>query len=219
MTHPSPIRKHTLVVGPFQCNCSVLICEKTREAIVIDPGDELPRIRAYCEKQSAMLKYAVHTHAHLDHIGAAGELKAWSPATKLCLHRDDEWLFQNLVMQGQLFGLTYAPPPPVDYFMQDAEELRFGEQSFEVLHTPGHSPGGVCLAFKAGALAEEPVLFSGDTLFQLSIGRTDLWGGDHRLLLKSIRDRLLTRDVQTRVFPGHGEATTIGVEARENPFL
>lgn len=213
------LKKHTLVVGPFQCNCSLLVCEKTKEAIVVDPGDELERITAECQKQGVNLKYAVHTHAHLDHIGAIGGLKAAMPTMQIALHKGDEWLYQNLPMQGQLFGIKYDVPPPVDHFLEDEETVAFGEHKFKVIHTPGHSPGGICLHFNAGALGETPVVFSGDTLFQLSVGRTDLWGGDHKLMIKSIKERLLSLDEQTVVHPGHGPRTTIAVESRENPFL
>ncbi|MBI3556942.1 MAG: MBL fold metallo-hydrolase [Deltaproteobacteria bacterium] len=213
------IQKHTLVVGPFQCNCSVLVCAKTKEAIVIDAGDEFDRIKAWVESQGASVKYSVHTHAHLDHIGAVEALKKWRPQTKICLHKADEGLYKNLAMQGQLFGIKYDSPPPIDQFIEHEEVLKFGDHKFSVIHTPGHSPGGVCLRFEGGELAPEPVVFSGDTLFQQSIGRTDLWGADHGALIRSIKDRLLTLDEQTRVYPGHGPATTIAVEARENPFL
>jgi hydroxyacylglutathione hydrolase len=113
------LKKHTLVVGPFQCNCSILVCERTKEAIVIDAGDELERIVAACQKAGVTLKYSVHTHAHLDHIGAVKGLKAAMPATKICLHKDDNQLYEALPMQGQMFGFQYDVPPPVDHFMQD----------------------------------------------------------------------------------------------------
>lgn len=213
------LKKHTLVVGPFQCNCSIVVCEKTKEAIIVDAGDEFEKIRAAVEKHGVTVKYSVHTHAHLDHIGAVGGLKAWRPETKICLHKGDEWIYQNLPMQGQLFGFEYAPPPPVDHFMEHEEVMTVGEHKFSVIHTPGHSPGGVCLKFEGGALQAEPVVFSGDSLFQLSIGRTDLWGADHRQLIKSIKERLLSLDDQTVVHPGHGPSTSVAVEARENPFL
>lgn len=213
------LKKQTLVVGPFQCNCSILVCERTKEAIVIDAGDEFERIKKACEQAGVNVKYSLHTHAHLDHIGAVEGLKAWKSDVKICLHRGDEDIYKNLVMQGQLFGIAYNPPPPVDHFIQDEETIKFGEHEISVMHTPGHSPGGVCLRLKEGSLAAEPVVFSGDTLFQQSIGRTDLWGADHRQLIKSIKTRLLTLDEQTLVHPGHGPSTTVGAERRENPFL
>jgi hydroxyacylglutathione hydrolase len=213
------LKKHTLVVGPFQCNCSILVCEKTKEAIVIDAGDEFERIKQACEKEGVKLKYSIHTHAHLDHIGAVGDLKRWSPTTQIRLHKDDEQIYNALPMQGQLFGISYEVPPKVDQYLEHGESVRFGEQEFQVIHTPGHSPGGVCLHFKEGTLSESPVVFTGDTLFQASIGRTDLWGGDHRQLIKSIKQNLLSLEEETVVFPGHGDATSIGVETRSNPFL
>lgn len=215
------LKRIQLVVGPFQCNCSILVCEKTKEAIVIDAGDEFGRIKAACEKAGLRLKFSVHTHAHLDHVGAVGELKRWCPQAKIALHKADEQIYQNLPMQGQMFGFQYDVPPPVDHFLQDEETIEFGAHRFTVIHTPGHSPGGVCLKFGADEIegVQEPAIFSGDTLFQYSIGRTDLWGADHRQLIKSIKQRLLSLDEQTLVLPGHGASTTIGVEARENPFL
>ncbi len=213
------IKKHLLVVGPFQCNCTILICEKTKEALVIDAGDEFSKIQNFCQKEGAILKYSIHTHAHLDHIGAVRPLKAWSPSTQILLHKDDEWLYQNLPMQGQLFGMEYDDPPPINYYIQDSEHLKFGEYSFSVIHTPGHSPGGVCLYFKENDLEKTPAVFSGDTLFDHSIGRTDLWGGDYHQLSKSIKERLFCLDEQTKVFPGHGPSTFIGLESKENPFM
>ena len=213
------LKKHTLVVGPFQCNCQILVCQKTNEAIIIDAGDEYDRIKKLCTEHGIHLKYSVHTHAHLDHIGAVKELKSDHPHAKIALHSADEKLYQNLPMQGQMFGIDYETPPPIDHFLRDEEVIRFGEHEFKVIHTPGHSPGGVCLHFKEGELSEMPTVFTGDTLFQQSIGRTDLWGGDHRQLIKSIKDRLLRLDDQTVVPPGHGPVTSIGVETKSNPFL
>jgi glyoxylase-like metal-dependent hydrolase (beta-lactamase superfamily II) len=214
------LTKHSLVVGPLQCNCSILVCSETREAVVIDPGDELESIRALCEREKVKLRYALHTHAHFDHIGATGGLKAWAPAMKIALHKGDDDLYRNLPMQGRLFGFQFDAPPPVDHFVADEETITWGAgNKLSVIHTPGHSPGGICFRCDAGRLGHEPVVFSGDTLFQSSVGRTDLWGGDHRQLVKSIRERLLTLDEQTQVFPGHGPPTSIGVEARDNPFL
>ena len=212
------IRK-TIVVGPFQCNCTILVCEKTREAIIIDAGDEIDRIRDELQKLNVVVKYSVHTHAHLDHIGAVDGLKKFSPQTAICLHRDDHEIYKNLPMQGKLFGFHYSEPPAVDEFLEHEQTLRFGEHSLSVIHTPGHSPGGICLKFSEGTLAESPFLFSGDTLFRESIGRTDLWGGDHGLLVKSIKQRLFPLPEETNVLPGHGPLTTLAHERRENPFL
>lgn len=208
-----------LVVGPFQCNCSIVIDDNTREAIVIDAGDEFAKIQKFLQAENITVKYSIHTHAHLDHIGAAAPLKAWSPQTQIALHKDDVALYHQLPMQGRLFGFEYAPPPPVDIELVDTQEIEFAGCKCSVIHTPGHSPGGICLHFREGLLAPEPVLFTGDTLFQRSIGRTDLWGGDHDLLISSIKDRILTLDDQTKVLPGHGPSSAVGIESRENPFL
>ncbi|MGE4233769.1 MAG: MBL fold metallo-hydrolase [Bacteriovoracia bacterium] len=213
------LKKRALVVGPFQCNCTILICEETKEAVIVDPGDDWVSIQKVLKEENVKLKFALHTHAHLDHIGASRELKNWSNQTKLCLHKEDRWLFENLQMQGQLFGFQYDKPPALDLFLEDGQELDFGKYKFSVIHTPGHSPGGVCFSFKEKSIQTEPVIFTGDTLFQQSIGRTDLWGADHGLLLKSIKQRLFSLDEQTSVFPGHGPSTTIGFEKRENPFF
>lgn len=204
----------TLVVGPLQCNCAILACEKTREAVVIDPGDEAPKIIAALKKENVTVKYLLHTHAHFDHIGATREIKEQLD-TSICLHRGDEKIYQMLPMQGQMFGMTFAEPKPVDKFIEDGEILKFGDHKIEVIHTPGHSPGGVC--FKISE--KDQLLFSGDSLFQGSVGRTDLWGGDTDTLIGSIKSRLLTLDGDTQVFPGHGAETVISTEKRNNPYL
>ena len=209
-----------LVVGPFQCNCSILICEKTKEAIIIDAGDEAPRIIEELKNQGCTVKFSFHTHAHLDHIGAVKELKAFSPSTKIALHASDLQLYENLPMQGKLFGVDYDVPPKVDQLIEDEETLSFGDgKELKIIHTPGHSPGGVCLKFKEGLLGDKPVLFTGDTLFHESIGRTDLWGGDFSVLKKSIKERIYSQEKETVVCPGHGLRTSIEHEMAENPFV
>jgi hydroxyacylglutathione hydrolase len=210
---------HSLVVGPFQCNCAVLVCSKTQEAVIIDAGDEADRIEKKLKSLGVSVKYSLHTHAHLDHIGAVKGLKSARPDCKVAVHAEDVPLYEMLVDQGRLFGLHYETPPPVDHRLTDSETIRFGELELEVLHTPGHSPGGVCFSLKGGALMDEPVLFTGDTLFKQSIGRTDRWGADHSMLLKSIRQRIFRLDEQTQLRPGHGPTSSIGLEKRQNPFL
>ena len=210
----------TLVVGPFQCNCSILACEKTKEAVLIDAGDEGPRIASRLKQLGVTVKYSLHTHAHLDHIGAVKDVKGAAPGAKVCLHRDDHEIYRMLPQQGRMFGFQYDEPPPVDRFLEDGEEVVFGDGvSMTALHTPGHSPGGLCFRFKEGQLGEKPFLFSGDTLFFESIGRTDLWGGDFGVLSKSIKERLYSLDEETDVLPGHGPRTSIAHEKRENPFV
>lgn len=207
------IRK-TFIVGPLQCNCTLLACEKTGEAVLIDPGDEGSKIISELSKLKIKVKYLLHTHAHFDHIGATQFLKEHTKAT-ICLHPGDQSIYEMLPLQGQMFGMQFDPAPPVEKFLMDEEVLTFGEHSIEVIHTPGHSPGGVCFKLTSG----EEHLFSGDTLFQGSIGRTDLWGGDSDLLIRSIKRRIFTLNEDIAVFPGHGPSTFVGQEKRHNPFF
>jgi glyoxylase-like metal-dependent hydrolase (beta-lactamase superfamily II) len=207
-----------LVVGPLQCNCVILGCEKTREAVVLDPGDEAERIFEQIHAAGLKVKYLIHTHAHFDHVGATRGLKqrlSASSAAAPCLHKADEELYKMLPLQGKLFGMELGAAPPLEKYLEDEEILSFGEHRLQVLHTPGHSPGSVCLKLLDG----EEWLFSGDTLFNQSIGRTDLWGGDYSQILRSIKQRLMVLDDDTKVQPGHGPDTLIGVEKRSNPFL
>jgi glyoxylase-like metal-dependent hydrolase (beta-lactamase superfamily II) len=217
----------TLVVGPFQCNCRLLACPETGRAVLVDPGDEAEQILKQLEGlktpsgQRVVVEYLLHTHGHLDHVGATRDVREKLGATaKIALHRGDEPLYKGLRMQGQLFGMEYDDPLPVEHFLEHEEELRVGKLRFTVVHTPGHSPGSVCLRLhedKAAGIGE--TLFSGDTLFQGSVGRTDLWGADGKQMFRMIRERILTLDGDTRVCPGHGPETRVGVEKTSNPFL
>ena len=203
----------TFEVTQLGCNCTVLADETTRDAVVIDPGGDLQLVLPFLREHDLKVKMAVHTHAHLDHIGGTRGLKENTQAT-IWLHKGDAWLYENLPMQCMLFGWDPTPPPPVDEWYEHGQTLRCGGLALEVLHTPGHSPGSVCFFLK-----ESGLLFSGDTLFQSSIGRTDLWGGNHEEIIESISSRLLALDDRVRVVPGHGPATSIGAERRSNPFL
>ncbi|MBM4317827.1 MAG: MBL fold metallo-hydrolase [Deltaproteobacteria bacterium] len=203
----------TVVVGPLQCNCAILICPKTLEAVIIDPGDEPEKIIRNLDS-GVKVKYLLHTHAHFDHIGGTEGVKTATHGT-VCLHRDDETIYKNLPMQGRMFGMTFSEAPPIEKYITDNEELIFGAHKLEVIHTPGHSPGSICVKLKGG----EERVFSGDTLFRQSVGRSDLWGGDHSLLIRSIKSRLMVLDGDIKVFPGHGPATRIGEEKLKNPFL
>lgn len=203
----------SVVVGPLQCNCAILICPKTLEAVVIDPGDEPEKIIRTLDP-GVKVKFLLHTHAHFDHIGGTEGVKLATQGA-VCLHQADEMIYKNLPMQGRMFGMSFQEAPPIDKYIVDTEELFFGEQKLEVIHTPGHSPGSVC--FKLTGTEES--VFSGDTLFRQSVGRSDLWGGDHSLLIRSIKSRLMVLDDEIRVYPGHGPATRIGEEKRKNPFL
>lgn len=208
----------TLVVGSFQCNCRIMVCPRTGNAVVIDPGDEPEKIAAEIDAIAAELKKPVtvqallHTHGHLDHINATSPLKKLYPASKAQAHRGDAELFANLAIQGRMFGLPVTEAPQLDHFLEDEEAVSAGDLKLTCIHTPGHSPGGLCFLLN-------DQLYSGDTLFAGSVGRTDLWGGDQDLMFKSIKDRLLVLDDDIQVHPGHGPSSTIGVEKRTNPFL
>lgn len=204
-----------LTVGPFQCNCSIIACEKTREAIVVDPGDDSERISTILKEKQLNLKYLVHTHAHLDHVGATCDLQE-NFKGQACLHEEDQFLWDNVAMQAALFNL---PPPKsgkVDLYIHQGDQINFGDLNLHVLHTPGHTPGSLCFVLEEN---NQVHLFAGDTLFAGSIGRTDLWGGDYGTIIHSIKDKLLSLDDATQVHPGHGPLTSIGVEKNRNPFL
>ncbi len=204
-------------VEPFFKNGFVLGCEETREGVVIDPGDEVDELLEAVEQQRLSISYILLTHAHLDHVTGVGRAKE-ALGAPVGLHRADNVLYEAVVQQGMMFGLRVEPQPPVDFFYEAEGPLAFGRYRVWVRHTPGHCPGGVCLAVgREGETSR--TLFVGDTLFEGSIGRTDLPGGDAGTLLASIRDVLFTFPDDTAVYPGHGEPTTIGRERRTNPFL
>lgn len=223
----SSLIERTWVVGPFQCNCRLIACDRTGEAALIDPGDDAAKIISKLEGvktasgASLRVKYLLHTHGHLDHIGATRSVRdTRSEKPAILLHRGDEPLYLNLPEQGKLFGLRYDKPLPIDAYLEDEQELRVGDVRFSVLHTPGHSPGSVCLRLHEDSqVGSRESLFSGDTLFQGSVGRTDLWGADQDQMFRSIRERILTLDGDTRVCPGHGPDSSVGIEKRQNPFL
>jgi glyoxylase-like metal-dependent hydrolase (beta-lactamase superfamily II) len=207
-----------LVVGALQCNCSILGDEETREAVVIDPGDEVERILAVLKKHNLTAKYILNTHAHFDHVGNCKELKEATGAT-IWLHKADLPIYESAPRQAALFAMYGVKPirmTAVDQFMKDADGVQVGKIAAHVIHTPGHTPGSLSIHVPASHVNK---LFAGDTLFNGSIGRTDLPGGDFHQILKSIKDRLLAFDDDTEVWPGHGPKTTIGWERRTNPFL
>jgi glyoxylase-like metal-dependent hydrolase (beta-lactamase superfamily II) len=204
-------------VGAFQCNCSVIACADTKDALVIDPGGEPERILEVVRHYDLTVRFTVHTHAHLDHIAATRDVVE-ATGSAIALHRDDLFLYDGFIMQAAMFGWQVRPVLPVNHFLRDGESLTFGKQATDVIHTPGHTPGSCCFLF-AAAPEGVPLLLSGDTLFQRSIGRTDLPGGDSHAIERSIRERLYTLAPDTRVIPGHGPETTIGAEQRKNPFV
>jgi hydroxyacylglutathione hydrolase len=203
--------------GPFMKNGFVVACERTREAVLIDPGDEVRGLLAFARQEQLAIKYILLTHAHIDHITGV-PLAKQELNVPIYLHRDDLFLYERAADQAAMFDVHCDPLPPVDCFYEAGQVLRFGDYEVRPHHTPGHCPGGVCLAVSAPP-ALPPRLFVGDTLFAGSIGRTDLEGGDYAALLASIRDVLFPFGDEAVVDPGHGPTTTIGRERRTNPFL
>jgi glyoxylase-like metal-dependent hydrolase (beta-lactamase superfamily II) len=204
-------------VPPFSKNGFVVGSEATAEAVVIDPGDEVDQLLDVVRRRKLSVSHILLTHAHVDHVtGVASAKRALD--VPICLHRDDEFLYNAAPEQAAFFGFHATRPPPVDAFYTPGQTFQVGEYEISVHHTPGHCPGGVCLAAgpKGGPKGD---LFVGDTLFAGSIGRTDLPGADHATLLRSIRDVLFAFGDSARVHPGHGPSTTIGHERRTNPFL
>lgn len=202
---------------PFYKNGYVVSCDTTREGVVIDPGDEVDALLQSAVDDQVEVKAILLTHAHLDHVTGVARAKRVL-GVPVWLHKDDEFLYKGVVEQGMMFGLRVERQPPVDNFYVAGQPFRFGECIVDVLHTPGHCPGGVCLAIgRMDSTARD--LFVGDTLFAGSIGRTDLVGGDLDTLLRSIREVLFSFPDDTPVYSGHGPETTIGAERRTNPFL
>jgi glyoxylase-like metal-dependent hydrolase (beta-lactamase superfamily II) len=195
----------------------VLACADTKEAIVVDPGGEHLHILELVRHYDLTVKWIIHTHAHLDHIYETRDVKEGAGGT-IALHRDDLFLYDAFAMQAAMFGWQVRPVLPVEHWLADGEALTFGKRSAEVIHTPGHTPGSCCFRVD-GADGSEPLLLAGDTLFQRSIGRTDLPGGDLATITRSIQQKIYTLDPDTRVIPGHGPRTTVGDEARHNPFV
>jgi glyoxylase-like metal-dependent hydrolase (beta-lactamase superfamily II) len=170
------------------------------------------------EGVSLKLKYLLHTHAHLDHIGATRHVKEAFSESQIALHRADEPLYGGLQLQGTYFGLVYDEPLPIDQFLEEQQVLEVGDLRVSILHTPGHSPGSICMQLHASR-SDAPILLTGDTLFREEIGRTDLWGGDEPLMLENIHQKILTLPQETRICPGHGPDTSVGWERSFNPYL
>jgi hydroxyacylglutathione hydrolase len=202
-----------LPVGLLQCNCSIFGDEQTREAIVIDPGEEIDKVTEVLEFHRLKVKAIVITHAHIDHVAGAHKLRALTRAPVYMNERDTE-LLDALDIQAGWLGVDTPPRTEVDIAANDGSVLHLGPAEFHVLHTPGHTQGSLSLW-----IPEENKLIAGDTLFRDSIGRTDLPGGNTRQILSSIKTRLFELTDQTVVFPGHGPETTIGREKERNPFL
>ncbi|HEX4310164.1 MAG TPA: MBL fold metallo-hydrolase [Acidobacteriaceae bacterium] len=203
----------TFPVGPLQCNCTILGDEATGEAMVVDPGDNIPQILAFLAKHKLTLKQIIVTHGHIDHIGGAQRLKKATGAPVLMNQNDLEQL-KIMDVQAGWIGVETPEVAPPDTSADEGMIVGIAGHTASILHTPGHTQGSICLHF-----VPENLLLAGDTLFAGSIGRTDLPGGDGKRILHSIHDRLLTLPDETHVIPGHGPATTIGEERDSNPFL
>jgi len=203
-------------VAPFYKNGFVVGCPRTRKGVVIDPGDEVDQLLAAVRKLDLDIEHILLTHAHVDHITGVAAAKA-ALGAPVYLHRDDLFLYEQVVEHGAMFGLRVSPQPPPDKFF-DGSSIAFGDYQVQVHHTPGHCPGGVCLQVgPAGSVGAH--LFVGDTLFAGSIGRTDLPRGDYVVLMRSITQVLLPLGDASVVHPGHGPDTTIGRERATNPFV
>ncbi|MFP4474698.1 MAG: MBL fold metallo-hydrolase [Desulfatibacillaceae bacterium] len=201
----------TLAVGPIQANCIILGCDKTREAVVVDPGGDTADILKLLAKRHLQVKYILNTHGHFDHV-AGNKRMVDTTRAPLMIHADDAPMLSELDRFGAMFGMRVENSPPPDKTFADGDEIEFGKEKITVLHTPGHSPGSVSLAGRGFVLA-------GDTLFAGSIGRTDFPGGSHAQLIDSVRKKLFVLDDKTVVYTGHGPNTTIGREKMYNPFF
>jgi len=202
-----------LRVGPLQCNCSIIGDATTHEAFVIDPGDDIQQVMAIIQKHNLQVKQIVITHAHIDHVGGAMKLRALTGAPIL-LNQNDYALLKMLDMQAAWIGMATPGLVEIDQSVGQSDALKVGNLVADVLHTPGHTEGSICLYF-----APEKTLIAGDTLFAGSIGRTDLPGGSFEKILQSLHQQLLALPDETVVIPGHGPSTTIGQERESNPFL
>lgn len=200
-------------VGPIACNCSVLADEVSREAIVVDPGDDISTIYAFLQENNLLVKQIIITHAHIDHVAGAAELRRLTGAP-IVMNEADLPLLKMMDIQAKWLGVATPEVVPPDIHAKDHLKIQFGHTKSTVLHTPGHTVGSICLHFPS-----ESLLLSGDTLFAGTVGRTDLPGGSSILLAESIRERLLDLPENTRIVPGHGRETILSTELETNPFV
>ena len=207
---PELAKIHTMVVGRLQTNCYILQCDAT--AIIIDPGDEPERIFRFLNGMKVKPSQIIATHTHFDHVLGVDSLRT-KLSIPFLIHLDDLAMLESMQSRvRQLMGFEVPPPPKVDAYLKDGDSLGMGDETIHILHTPGHSPGSI-------SLAGDGYVLTGDALFNQSIGRTDLPGGDLKILVHSIRERLFKLDDDTIVYPGHGPETTIGDEKLANPFV
>ncbi len=210
-----------LPVGLLQCNCLIIGDPKSREAIVIDPGDEVERILSLLGRYKLTVKVIVSTHAHIDHVGGLAKLHQYTGAPVM-MHSDDLPLYHGMEVQANFLGIEAPELVDVDQLLKEGDALSWGGFQANVIHTPGHSPGSVCLYLPKDSghiKLTQPQLFAGDTLFAGSIGRTDLWGGSFDQIMDSLKSKVLQLPDDTVVHPGHGPTTSIGHERHSNPFL
>ena len=200
-----------LAVGPIMANCFIVGCERTKSAVVIDPGDEANKILLSLAESNLTVKYILNTHGHFDHVGGNKQMKDATGADIL-IHAMDANMLEQLSVASMAFGLSVENSPPADRTIDEGDQITFGDITLNVLHTPGHSPGGI-------SFYTDQIAFVGDSLFAGSIGRTDFPGGDYNTLISSIKTKLFPLGDDVRVYTGHGPATTIGQEKRMNPFL
>lgn len=203
----------TVVVGALGVNCFVLGCEATGQGVVVDPGDEAERILAQIRQRGLTIVAIINTHGHFDHVGANRQL-AQATQAPLYIHQADVPMLERVAKTAAIYGLPGENSPQPDRLLEDGLLIEFGTHRLQVIHTPGHTPGGCCLYLEA-----EGRLIAGDTLFADGVGRTDLPGGSHQQLVESIKSRLFTLPDQVQVYPGHGPTTSIGHEKRHNPYL
>ncbi len=200
-----------LVVGPLMANCFICGCSKTKEAVVIDPGGDADTILLSLADAKLKVKYIINTHGHFDHVSANGKMKDATGADIL-IHPLDAPMLEKLSSNAAFFGVSVENSPPCDQTLEEGDTVSFGDITLKVIHTPGHTPGGI-------SLYTNGIVFVGDTLFAGSIGRTDFPGGDFNTLISSIKTKLFNMEDDMRVFSGHGPETSIGVEKRHNPFV
>jgi len=200
-----------LTVGPLETNCYIVNCEKTQEAVVIDPGAESQNILKTVQENQLELRFIINTHGHVDHVSGNAAVKK-AMGVPILIHKDDASMLQAENNPLAVFLPESEPSPPADRLLKDGDVIRFGKVTLRVIHTPGHTLGGVCLH-------RGKILFTGDTLFARGVGRTDLKGGSSEDLADSIKRKILVFSDDTIIFPGHGPSSTIGQERRYNPFL